>query len=771
MFDFFSNKQHVAEENAKKLAAVDYTQAIIEFDPQGQIITANENFLKTMGYQLEEITGKHHRIFVDPGYAESQEYGDFWDDLAKGKRFSQEFKRVGKGNKDIFIHASYNPLLDKNGSVYKVIKFATDITEAKQVSEENTSIISAIDRAQAVIEFNLDGTIITANDNFLNALGYSLEEVQGKHHRMFVKEEERTSHEYQAFWDKLNRGEFEAQEYERITKSGESIWIQASYNPIFDLNGKPFKVIKFATDITAQKKMAKESKRLADISSALTLCQSNVMLADNDLNIVFMNNEMEASLRKREKPLQAALRNFNADKLIGTNVDQFHKDPSHQRRLLEGLTSTYETKFSLPGVSFSLTASPWLNVEGERIGTLVEWEDITEQLDAERQVEALIQGALQGNLDDRLEVTNYEGFMLKIASGINKMLDTVVVPIKELRRVLSKLSEGDLQDAMNGDFHGEFAALNDALNATMEQLKSTVGNIRGSGEQITHGASEIAQGNATLSQRTEEQAASLEETASSMEEMTATVKQNADNARQANQLAASARDQAEQGGQVASDTATAMSTINDSSKKIAEIIGVIDEIAFQTNLLALNAAVEAARAGDKGRGFAVVASEVRNLAQRSASAAKDIKELINDSVLKVEEGSRLVTESGKSLEEIVLSVKKVSDIVAEIAAASQEQATGIEQVNKAIAQMDEVTQQNAALVEETAAASDSMNQQAQQMMQLVGFFKFDDSQSSSIAPPVSHTKAAVTPLKAGATAVRGNTSTVKAVDDSEWEEF
>lgn len=769
MFDFFSNKKHVAEENAKKLEAVDHTQAVIEFDPHGKILTANENFLKTLGYRLEEIVGQHHRIFVESSFVESQEYADFWEDLAKGKRFSKEFKRITKSGKEVFIHASYNPLLDISGKVYKVVKFATDITATKQAANESKSITSAIDRVQAVIEFNLDGSIITANNNFLDVLGYTLEEIKGKHHRIFVKENERNSHEYQEFWEKLNQGKYEAKEYERITKTGESVWIQASYNPVFGFDGKPFKVIKFATDITEQKRLAVESKNLANISSALTLCQSNVMLADMNLNIVFMNNEMEAALRKRAEPLKKSIPSFNADNLIGANIDQFHKDPSHQRRLLEGLNSTYRTQFSLPGVSFSLIASPWLDTEGKRIGTLVEWNDITDQLDAEKQVEKLIQGALEGNLDDRLEVSNFEGFMLTIGSGVNKMLDTVVVPIKELRRVLSGLSEGNLQDKMNGDFHGEFAALNNALNATMVQLQDTVSNIKSSGEQITFGASEIAQGNATLSQRTEEQAASLEETASSMEEMTATVKQNADNARQANQLAASAREQAEQGGKVAGDTATAMGTINDSSKKIAEIIGVIDEIAFQTNLLALNAAVEAARAGDKGRGFAVVASEVRNLAQRSASAAKDIKDLINDSVIKVEEGSRLVTESGKSLEEIVLSVKKVSDIVAEIAAASQEQATGIEQVNKAIAQMDEVTQQNAALVEETAAASDSMNQQAQQMMQLVSFFRLDNSQPSNTAPAFRSPAAPVRQKTTSTTKPLKSTSSV--VDDSEWEEF
>jgi methyl-accepting chemotaxis protein len=249
--------------------------------------------------------------------------------------------------------------------------------------------------------------------------------------------------------------------------------------------------------------------------------------------------------------------------------------------------------------------------------------------------------------------------------------------------------------------------------------------------EVHRGADEISAGNANLSQRTEEQSSSLEETASSMEEMTTTVKQNADNAGQANQLAMAARDQAEKGGSVVSQAVKAMADINDASKKIADIIGVIDDIAFQTNLLALNAAVEAARAGEQGRGFAVVASEVRSLAGRSATAAKEIKELIQDSVRKVEDGSVLVTQSGQTLEKIVASVKKVSDIVAEIAAASREQSSGIEQVNRAVMQMDELTQQNAALVEQATAASQAMAEQVRGLNEMLARYRITEAAFNS----------------------------------------
>ena len=303
------------------------------------------------------------------------------------------------------------------------------------------------------------------------------------------------------------------------------------------------------------------------------------------------------------------------------------------------------------------------------------------------------------------------------------MMDAIVVPLRETSRVIQKLAEGDLRDSVNGEFEGEFADLRDAVNACLSNLSQMVKQILESSDATCISSSEISKGNEDLSQRTEEQAASLEQPASAMEEITSTVKQNADNAGEASQLGSNAQAEAEKGGAIVADAITAMSEINGSSKKIVDIIGVIDEIAFQTNLLALNAAVEAARAGEQGRGFAVVASEVRNLAQRSAAAAKEIKGLINDSVQKVKEGSRLVDESGETLDSIVTAVQKVSTIVADISSASREQATGIEQINKAITQMDHATQQNAALVEEVSAASESMNTESRSLTKLITFFK------------------------------------------------
>jgi methyl-accepting chemotaxis protein len=325
-------------------------------------------------------------------------------------------------------------------------------------------------------------------------------------------------------------------------------------------------------------------------------------------------------------------------------------------------------------------------------------------------------------------------------------MQTSQTGLDEVARVLGALAHGDLTQKITNDYAGTFGRLKDDSNLTVEQLSAIVTRIKESAELIETASREISQGNADLSQRTEEQASSLEETASSMEELTATVKENAENARQANQLAAGASEVAVRGGAVVGEVVATMNGISAASRKIADIIGVIDGIAFQTNILALNAAVEAARAGEQGRGFAVVASEVRNLAQRSAAAAKEIKALIEDSVGKVDAGSKLVDEAGRTMGEIVTSVKRVTDIMAEITAASQEQSGGIEQVNTAITQMDEVTQQNAALVEEAAAAAESMQEQAQGLVAAVATFRLEQGAQA----PANPRMAKVTPLPAKA---------------------
>jgi methyl-accepting chemotaxis protein len=349
--------------------------------------------------------------------------------------------------------------------------------------------------------------------------------------------------------------------------------------------------------------------------------------------------------------------------------------------------------------------------------------------------------------------------------GLNKLMETCQSGLEEVSLVMGRVAQGDLTARMEGSYQGAFERIKQDTNATVERLTAIVGDIRIATETINTAAKEIAMGNTDLSQRTEEQASSLQETASSMEEITSTVMRNADNARQANQLAESASRIAAKGGAVVGEVVGTMEAITSSSKKIVDIISVIDGIAFQTNILALNAAVEAARAGEQGRGFAVVATEVRNLAQRSANAAKEIKGLIGDSVDKVEAGSRLVADAGATMDEVVRSVKRVTDIMAEITAASVEQSSGIEQVNQAVAQMDKVTQQNAALVEQAAAAAESMEEQAGGLSRTVGVFRLAGMSAAPHAAVQKPRKPAAVGL-----ASKGKSSPNANAGD-EWEEF
>jgi len=384
----------------------------------------------------------------------------------------------------------------------------------------------------------------------------------------------------------------------------------------------------------------------------------------------------------------------------------------------------------------------------------------------------LIDKAAAGALEDRLDTSRYQGFLQTLGVGINALLDTIIQPIHAAGEAMKSLAEGDLTRLVEGEYQGEFAELQEAINSSMQTVRQMVTEIRQAADSISTAAGEISQGNQDLARRTEQQAASLETTASSMEEITGTVKNNAENSARADKLAIESRTQAVHGGEIAQRTIGAMAEIKTSSDRIADIIGVIDEIAFQTNLLALNAAVEAARAGEQGRGFAVVAAEVRNLAQRSASAAKEIKALIKDSLEKVAEGSRLVDETGKMLDGIQKIAGEVSEIISQIAIAGKEQAIGVEQIGKALVKLDEMTQQNAALVEEAAVASSSLNDQAQTLQEQVQYFKLEDApgigvpRGGRVAVKPARTQGA-SARKAG----KGASSAIRSGDNSDWDQF
>jgi methyl-accepting chemotaxis protein len=424
---------------------------------------------------------------------------------------------------------------------------------------------------------------------------------------------------------------------------------------------------KLRNQIETERAQAAENTR---VRQALDKVSTSVVLADAQQRIIYLNEAAEGMFSRSQQEIRKSLPQFDSGRLSGNSLDALSASAGEQRFMLDALQSSHTEERRLGGCTFRVVANPVVNDQRERIGTVQEWTDRTPEVAVEQELQQMLTATLDGDLTRRIDLADKAGFFRAMSGGVNGLADN---------------------------------------------LSELVSRVKTAASEVFRGTDEISSGNANLSARTEQQSSSLEETASSMEEMTSTVKQNSDNTAQANQLAVRARGQADKGGTVVAEAVRAMSSISESSKRIADIIGVIDEIAFQTNLLALKAAVEAARAGEQGRGFAVVASEVRNLAGRSAVAAREIKNLIQDSVKRVEHGAALVTESGQMLDEIVRSVKKVSDLVAEIDAAGREQSSGIEQVNRAVMQMDQATQENAALVEEITAASKSVAEQAQQL--------------------------------------------------------
>ncbi|WP_313522296.1 PAS domain-containing methyl-accepting chemotaxis protein [Shinella sp.] len=531
------------------IEALSRSQAVIQFDLSGNILTANENFCKALGYDLKDIVGKHHRIFCEAAYTASDEYRQFWARLGRGEYDSSSYKRLRKDGKEIWIQASYNPVF-RGGKPYKVIKFATDITDVKMRATEDAAKLDAISRSQAVIEFTPTGEILTANENFCAGLGYDLSEIRGKHHRMFCDPAYAQTQDYADFWKNLANGQFISNEFVRYGKGGKEIWIQAAYNPIRDLNGRVCKVVKFATDVT-----------------------------------------------------------------------------------------------------------------------------------------------------ERMSAINTLGGALKA------------------------LSEGDLTQNLKTPFVPSMEMVRKDFNEAVAGLCEAMRTVETNANAIASGAQEIRSAADDLAKRTEQQAASVEETAAALDEITATVGDSSRRADEAGSLVAKTRTGAEKSGIVVKKAIDAMGQIEQSSREISNIIGVIDDIAFQTNLLALNAGVEAARAGEAGKGFAVVAQEVRELAQRSASAAKEIKALITKSGEQVKSGVALVDETGRALEEILTQVQEVHTNVAAIVQASREQSTGLREINTAVNSMDQATQQNAAMVEESTAASHAMAREADALHALIRRFR------------------------------------------------
>jgi methyl-accepting chemotaxis protein-1 (serine sensor receptor) len=493
-------------------------------------------------------------------------------------------------------------------------------------------------------------------------------------------------------------------------------------NPVKDAGGARLGTVVEWKDETAELAARDAELKLsaenARIKNALDNCTTNVMIADNDGVIVYLNKSVADMLSKAETDIRKGLPQFDSRRLIGANFDIFHRNPSHQRNLLANLRDTHIAQIAVGGRSFQLIANPVVDANGQRAGSVVEWKDRTVEVAVEQEVGNIVKAAAAGDFTKRIDVSSKEGFFKLLAEGINRLTETSAVGLNDVVRVMVALSHGELTEKITADYTGTFGQLKDVCNETVDRLAQTIVEVTEAAQSLSAAAEQVSATAQLLSQSSSEQAAGVEETSASIEQMTASISQNTENAKVTDGMASKAAREATEGGAAVKATVTAM-------KQIAGKIGIIDDIAYQTNLLALNAAIEAARAGEHGKGFAVVAAEVRKLAERSQIAAQEIGQLAGSSV-------EMAEKAGKLLDEMVPNIKKTSDLVQEITAASEEQSSGVGQINSAVGQLSQTTQQNASSSEELAATAEEMSGQAEKLQQTMAFFKVETTPSTKV---------------------------------------